>query len=65
MKNLWRGIFQILFLVLFTGLLIRFFPLAIRVSEMAALGLREFWWVVLGLALAGWLVFVLRKRNSG
>lgn len=60
-----RGFVQIFFLAAFVFLLIRFFPIAIRVTEAAALGLREFWWLVLILSLAIWLVFVLRKRNSG
>ncbi|MGK5086201.1 hypothetical protein WDW86_01475 [Bdellovibrionota bacterium FG-2] len=63
-----RGILQILFLVGFVLLLLRFFPLVVRLGDAAALGVRgvvEFWWVVLLLALGGWLIWVLRKRNSG
>ena len=43
----------------------RFFPLAIRLAEGAAVGIREFWWAILVLALSGWLIWVLKKRNSG
>lgn len=65
MKSQIRGFFQILFLLAFVFLLIRFFPLAIRFAEAAAIGIREFWWAVLVLAMGGWLIWVLRNRNSG
>lgn len=65
MKMQIRGFLQILFLFAIVLLLIRFFPLAIRMTEAAAMGIRQFWWLVLALALGGWLIRVLRKRNSG
>jgi len=65
MKNQQRGILQIIFLLVFVALLIRLFPLAIRIAESAALGIRQFWWMILILSLGGWLVWVLKKRNSG
>jgi hypothetical protein len=65
MRRRAQGVFQLVLLILFVIVLVRFFPLAVRVVEGAALGIRQFWWVVLGFALGGWLVWVLRKRNSG
>ena len=65
MKRQIRGLLQILLLVAVVFLLIRFFPFVVQVGEAAALGLREFWWVVLVLSLGGWLILVLGKRNSG
>lgn len=64
MQSQLRGILQLIFLIAFVILLIRFFPFVVRIGEAAAIGLLQFWWVVLILALGGWLVWVLRKRNS-
>lgn len=65
MQSQLRGFLQLVFLFAIVFLLIRFFPFVVRIGEAAAMGLRQFWWVVLILALGGWLVWVLRKRNSG
>lgn len=65
MKRQIRGLFQVFFLVAVVALLIRLFPFVAQVGEAAALGLREFWWLILVLSLGGWLIFILRKRNSG
>jgi hypothetical protein len=65
MKAQLRGFLQILFLLGFVLLLIRFFPIMFRLLEAAAIGIREFWWAVLVITLGVWLVWVLRKRNSG
>lgn len=60
-----RGLIQLLALVAIAFGLLRLFPLMLRLSEIAALSLGSFWWVVLALALGAWLIWVLRKRNSG
>lgn len=65
MRSYWRGIIQLIVLGVFALLLIRFFPFVARIGEAAVMGLREFWWGILILALGGWLIWVLRKRNSG
>jgi hypothetical protein len=57
-----RRLIRTLILVGFVFFLIRFFPIAIRAIEAAALGIREFWWVILIFALGGWSVWVLKKR---
>lgn len=65
MKRQFQGILQLGFLLLIVAVLIRFFPLAISAAEAAALGIRQFWWMILVVSLGGWLVWVLSKRNSG
>lgn len=65
MKRQLRGFIQILLLAAIVFLLIRFFPFAIQMAEAAALGVRQFWWLVLCVALGGWLIWVLRNRNAG
>ncbi|MEK6580343.1 MAG: hypothetical protein AABZ55_14045 [Bdellovibrionota bacterium] len=65
MKSQLRGIIQILFLGAVVFLFLRFFPIIARFGEAAALGLREFWWLILVLSLGAWLIWVLRKRNPG
>jgi hypothetical protein len=65
MKAERKSFLQIILLVGFVIILIRLFPIFIRLIEVAAFDLIRFWWVVLILALLGWLVYVLRKRNPG
>mgnify|MGYP001574457054 CR=1 FL=1 len=65
MKRYYRSIAQVLLLATVAFLLIRFFPIVIQMTEAAALGIRAFWWMILVFALGGWLIWVLRKRNSG
>lgn len=65
MNRTLRGLIQLLALVAIAFGLLRLFPLMLRLSEIAALSLGSFWWVVLALALGAWLIWVLRKRNSG
>ncbi|HLE00832.1 MAG TPA: hypothetical protein VJB59_11265 [Bdellovibrionota bacterium] len=60
-----RRFLQALTLVLFAVLLWRFFPVAIRFVEAAALNLRVFWWLVLLVALITWVIWVWSKRNPG
>lgn len=38
------------------------FPRALKFTEMAARELRYFWWLVLLLALAVWLIWGFRRR---
>jgi hypothetical protein len=63
MRQPHRNVLQAAFLILFALLLIRFFPFVVRIGEVAALGLREFWWGVLILAMAVWLLWAFRKRR--
>lgn len=64
--NRWlRSFLQLALLFGIVFALVRFFPFVARLGEIAALGLREFWWLVLILSLGGWLIWILGKRNSG
>jgi hypothetical protein len=65
MKRQLLGVLQLLALFAVMIALIRFFPIVVRIGNAAALGIREFWWIVLIFSLGGWLIWFLRKRNSG
>lgn len=62
MNPRWKLFFQLVFLILVIGGLILFFPKALAFTEMAARELRYFWWLILLLALAGWLIWGFKKR---
>jgi len=53
---------QVVALIVVIGGLILVFPRAMAFVEMAARELRYFWWVILLLALAGWLIWGFKKR---
>ena len=57
-----RAFLQIVVLLVVIGGLILIFPKAYAFAEMAARELRYFWWLVLLLALAGWLIWGFKKR---
>lgn len=57
-----KKIAQIVVLILVVLLLIRFFPLAFRMVEGAAMGIRQFWWVVLILIFGAWVFWIARKK---
>jgi uncharacterized protein with PQ loop repeat len=64
MNPRWRAVLQILFLIVVLVLLFAFFPRASQFVEMAARELRYFWWILLLIALAVWLIWgVGRKRK--
>jgi hypothetical protein len=58
-----RLTWQVLLLVAVIVGLIFVFPRAFAFVEMAARELRYFWWVILLLALAGWLIWGFKKRS--
>ena len=58
-----RAILQITVLVVVIGSLVLFFPRAYAFAEMSARELRYFWWLVLIVALAMWLIFGLGRRR--
>lgn len=62
MNPRWKLFFQLVFLILVIGGLILIFPKAYAFAEMAARELRYFWWLILLLALAGWLIWGFKKR---
>lgn len=57
-----RAFLQVVILVGVIGGLILAFPRAYAFAEMAARELRYFWWLILLLALAGWLIWGFKKR---
>ncbi len=57
-----RVFLQVVVLVVVIGGLILIFPRAYAFAEMAARELRYFWWLILLLALAGWLIWGFKKR---
>jgi hypothetical protein len=57
-----RTFLQLAILIGVIGGLILFFPSALAFTEMAARELRYFWWLILLLALAGWLIWGFKKR---
>ena len=54
---------QILVLIAVVGGLILIFPRAFAFTEMAARELRYFWWLILLVALALWLIWGFRRRR--
>jgi hypothetical protein len=59
-----RATIQLLVLVGFVALLFILFPRTLGFAEMAARELRYLWWLVLLVALGGWLIWgVGRKRK--
>lgn len=57
-----RAILRILVLAAVAGGLLFLFPRALAVMELAARELRYFWWVILLVALACWLIWGLGRR---
>jgi hypothetical protein len=59
-----RALLQIAVLIVFIGALIMLFPRAYAFVEMAARELRYFWWLVLIVVLAVWLMFGLGRKKQ-
>ena len=57
-----RAILQIVVLLLVVGFLVIIFPPAFQFVEMAARELRYFWWLILLVALAIWLIWGLGRK---
>ena len=62
MNPRWKLFFQLVFLILVIVGLILIFPRAFAFAEMAARELLYFWWLILLVALAGWLIWGFKKR---
>lgn len=65
MKSWLRNFLQLALIFGVVFGLVRTFPWVARLAEAAALGLREFWWLVLVLSLGSWTIWTLRQRNAG
>jgi hypothetical protein len=63
MNPRWRAAFIILFLVLVAGLLLAFFKPAAQFVELAAREIRYFWWILLLVALAVWLIWGVGRKK--
>ena len=59
-----RALVQIAILLIAVGFLIWLFPRAYHFVEMAARELRYFWWLVLLIALAIWLIWGLGRKRK-
>ncbi len=59
-----RAALQILVLVFLLGALFFFFPRASEFVEMAARELRYFWWIILLMALAIWLIWGISRKSK-
>ena len=62
MNPRWRAIIQIGLLLLVLLTLVLIFPRAFGFAEMAGRELRYFWWLVLIVALALWLIIGLGRK---
>ena len=57
-----RAVLQILVLVIVIGALVLLFPKAYVFVEKAARELRYFWWLILLIALAIWLIWGIGRK---
>lgn len=57
-----RAFYQFGVLVIVGVLLVVFFPRAASFAEMAARELRYLWWLILLVAIAGWLIWGVGRR---
>ena len=57
-----RAFFAIATLIAVLSLLVFLFPRAVAFAELAARELRIFWWLILIVALAIWLIWGLGRR---
>ena len=58
-----RALIQLVILVVVVAILVIAFPAAQEFVELAARELRVFWWLVLLLALAIWLIWGVSKKK--
>jgi hypothetical protein len=65
MNPRWRALIQVGLLLLVVLSLVLVFPRAFGFAEMAGRELRYFWWLVLILALALWLLIGLGRKPRG
>lgn len=62
MNPRWRALVAMLSLVAVLALLVFLFPRALAFAELAARELRYFWWLLLIVALAIWLIWGIGRR---
>ena len=59
-----RAVLQLLVLIGIVALLFLIFPRTLAFVEMAARELRYLWWLVLLIALGGWLIWSAGRRRK-
>ena len=60
--NPWlRAVLRVLVLIVVGAFLFRMFPKALAFTELAARELLYFWWLILLVALACWLIWGFRR----
>jgi uncharacterized protein with PQ loop repeat len=57
-----RAFLRVVVLIAVGVILFRIFPKAFAFTEMAARDLRYFWWLILLVALACWLIWGFKRR---
>ncbi|MDO8545650.1 MAG: hypothetical protein Q7S40_34845 [Opitutaceae bacterium] len=57
-----RALLQLLVLLAVVGVLLLLFPATFRFVEMAARELRYLWWLILLVALGGWLIWGAARK---
>ena len=62
MSPRWRAFLGIGALIAVLGVLVLVFPRAFAFAELAARELRYFWWLILIVALAIWLIWGVGRR---
>ncbi len=60
-----RALIQLIILLVVIAVLIIAFPAAQEFVELAARELRVFWWLILLVALAGWLIWGTSRKPKG
>ena len=64
MNPRWIAFFKILAVLIVVTALVLLFPPALRFAEMAARDLLYFWWIILLVALAIWLIWGLGSKKK-
>jgi uncharacterized membrane-anchored protein len=59
-----RAVLQVVVLLVVVGGLVFLFPRAYEFVEKAARELRYFWWLILLLVLAAWLIWGLGRKSK-
>jgi hypothetical protein len=63
MNPRWIAFFKLLAVLMVVAVLIFLFPPAFRFAGMAARDLLYFWWIILLVLIAAWLIWGLGKKK--
>lgn len=64
MNPRYAKVFKVLAAIILVVLLVLMFPLAMGFVETAARELRVFWWLILLVLFAGWLIWGLGRKKK-